>query len=141
MNYDLMVFRKDVAPEKRNDFLKWYKKQIEWLEEYSYNNAENTSPELRSWYLEMKHTFPTMNGSDAPTAEEWDKLEEQGLDSHTTDYAIGRDVIYVAFVWSVAEKAYKVMYELAEKYKVGFFDVSSESGNIFFPENGELKKV
>ena len=141
MSYDLMVFRKDAAPKKRNAFLKWYKKQTEWSEEHSYDNAENTSPELRNWYLEMKHTFPPMNGPDAPTTEEWDKLEEQGLDSYTTDYAIGRDVIYAAFAWSVAEKAYKIMYELAEKYEVGFFDVSSESGNIFFPKNGELKKM
>jgi hypothetical protein len=141
MSYDLMVFRKDAAPKKQIDFLEWYKKQTEWSEGYSYDNPENMSPELRNWYLEMKQTFPPMNGPNAPTTEEWDKLEEQGLDSYATDYAIGRDVIYAAFAWSVAEKAYNATYKLAEKYEVGFFDLSSETGNIFFPENGKLKKM
>ena len=31
------------------------------------------------------------------------------------------------------------MYNLAEKHGVGFFDVSSDNGNIYFPENGKLK--
>ncbi|MDR3046714.1 MAG: hypothetical protein LBU51_03745 [Bacteroidales bacterium] len=141
MSYDLMVFRKEAAPKKRIDFLEWYKKQIEWSEGYSYDDSSNTSPELRNWYIEMKQIFPPMNGPDAPTDKEWDKLEKQGLDSYATDYVISGDFIYAAFAWSVAKEAYKTMYKFAEKYEVGFFDVSSESGNIFFPENGKLKKI
>ena len=136
-----MVFKKDAAPKKRIDFLEWYKKQIEWSEGHSYDNPKNTSLELRSWYLEMKKNFPPMNGPDAPIAEEWDKLEEQGLDSYITDYSIGKEVIYAAFAWSVAEKAYEITCKLAEKYEVGFFDVSSEVGNIFFPDGGKLKMI
>lgn len=136
-----MVFRKEKAPKKRKDFLEWYYKKTEWTENQNYNNAHKASKNLRNWYLEMKQTFPPMNGPDSPSSEEWGKLEEIGLDAYLTDYAIDQDIIYAAFAWSVAEEAYKAVYTLAEKYGVGFFDVSGEAGNIFFPENGKLKKI
>ncbi|MFV0269134.1 MAG: hypothetical protein ACK5HT_18565, partial [Draconibacterium sp.] len=42
---------------------------------------------------------------------------------------------------SVAEKAYKTMIDLAEKFEVGFFDVSSDNGGIYFPDNGKLVPI
>jgi hypothetical protein len=33
------------------------------------------------------------------------------------------------------------MLELAKKHGVGFFDVSSDNGDILFPENGKLKVI
>ena len=33
------------------------------------------------------------------------------------------------------------MIELAEKHSVGFFDVSSDNGNIYFPDSGKLKPI
>jgi hypothetical protein len=141
MSYDLMVFRKDVIPKKRTDFLNWYEKQTVWSKGENYDSLENTYLELQNWYLEMKQIFPPMNGSDAPTNEERDMLEKQGLDSFITDYAISGDIVYAAFSWSVAEKAYKTAYKLAEKYGVGFFDVSGAEGNIFLPKNGKMEKM
>lgn len=50
-----------------------------------------------------------------------------------TDYSLGSSVIYAAFAYSVADEAYTAMRELAIKHKVGFFDVSSNEGDIIFP--------
>lgn len=81
----------------------------------------------------MIKTFPDMNGND---------IEDEDLEgAYESDYCIGKDVIYVAFAWSVAEEAYNKMYELAAKHGVGFFDVSSEEGAILFPENGKLVSI
>lgn len=63
----------------------------------------------------MIKTFPAKNGPYAT----------QDVDDETvTDYCIGKDVVYVTFSWSVAEKAYDVMRINAEKFGVGFFDAS-----------------
>jgi hypothetical protein len=127
-----MVFRKEAVPKTRIDFMKWYQDQTEWTEEHSYDDPANTSAELRNWFMEMIKTFPAMNGPFA---------REDIDNSNVSDYCIGRDIIYVAFTWSVAEQAFKTMIELAEKYSVGFFDVSSDNGNILIPENGKLKAI
>jgi len=132
MSYDLMVFRKEAAPNDKESFLEWYGNQMEWTEDHSYDDPANTSIELKNWFMEMKESFPAMNGPYA---------SEDIDDPKVTDYSIGRDVIYAAFAWSQAENAYKKMIELAEKHRVGFFDVSG-SGNIFIPdENGKLKSL
>lgn len=132
MSYDLMVFRKEAAPKTRTDFMKWYEEQTEWNEEHSYDDPANTSTELRNWYMEMIQTFPAMNGP----------LVSDDVDnSNVSDYSIGKDVIYAGFSWSVVQQAYTTMMRLAEKHSVGFFDVSGDKGDIFFPENGKLKAI
>jgi hypothetical protein len=132
MSYDLMVFRKEAAQKTRTDFMKWYQDQTEWTEEHSYDDPANTSTELRNWFMEMTQTFPAMNG---PFASDDDD------NPNVSDYSIGKDVIYVAFAWSLAEQAYTTMLKLAEKHGVGFFDVSSDNGDILFPDNGKLKAI
>lgn len=59
---------------------------------------------------------------------------DENLESHVADYSIGRDVIYAAFSWSVVEEAYELMRSLAQKHKVGFFDVSANDGDIILPD-------
>ena len=132
MSYDLMVFRKEAAPKTRAEFMKWYEDQTEWTEEHSYDDPANTSPELRNWFMEMIQIFPAMNG---PFASDDDD------NPNVSDYSVGKDVIYVAFAWSLAEQAYNKMLELSEKHGVGFFDVSSDNGDIFIPDNGKLKPI
>ena len=132
MSYDLMVFRQEAAPKTRTNFMKWYQDQTEWTEEHSYDDPANASTELRDWFMEMTQTFPAMNG---PFASDDDDSP------NVSDYSIGKDVIYVAFAWSLAEQAYNKTVELAEKYGVGFFDVSSDNGDILFPYNGKLKPI
>jgi len=127
-----MVFRKEAAPTSKTDFINWYESQTEWSEPHGYDDPANTSPELKNWYMEIIKTFPAINGPYASGDDE----ENHFL----TDYSVGNDVIYIGFNWSVAEKAYNTVLELAEKHGVGFFDVSSDNGDIFIPEvNGKLK--
>jgi hypothetical protein len=59
------------------------------------------------------------------------KDENEG-NEFVTHYSIGRNVIYSAFSWSLAEKAYEKMKSLAEKYNVDFYDASAYEGDILF---------
>ena len=106
MSYDLMVFEKIKAPKTRKEFLAWYETQTEWGEDHDYQTISVSFPALQNWFLEMKDTFPPMNGEYAPDFELLSENED--LDSHVTDYSIGKEVIYAAFSWSVAEEAYEV---------------------------------
>ena len=132
MSYDLMVFEKESAPKNRKDFMDWCSKQTEWSENQNYDDPKASSPKLHSWFVEMIKTFPAMNGPFAN--DDYDN-------NNVSDYSIGNDVIYVAFAWSVAEQAYKTMTELAKKIGVGFWDVSSDNGGIFFPVDGQLVPI
>ena len=48
-------------------------------------------------------------------------------------------VIYAVFSWSVADEAYELMRSLAQKHKVGFFDVSGDDGDIILPDGIMIK--
>jgi hypothetical protein len=135
MSYDLMVFNKEYAPKTRNEFIDWYREQTKWKEAHSYDDPAITSPELRNWFLEMIQTFPAMNGPYANHSDEDDDND------HITGYSISMSCIYTDFRWSVVEEAYDTSLKLAKKYGVGFYDVSSDEGDILFPENGELKSI
>ena len=132
MSYDLMVFEKAKAPAAKKEFMAWYEKQVEWREEHDYNTIRVSSPALQNWFLEMKETFPPINGEYAPASELLDA--DENLERHTVDYCIGQDVIYAAFAWSVADEAYERMKSLAKKHGVGFFDVSADDGDIILPD-------
>lgn len=137
MSYDLMVFEKVKAPKTRKEFLEWYEKQTEWGEDHDYQTIGISSPALQNWFLEMKETFPPMNGEYAPDFEFLAGNED--LDSHVTDYSIDKEIIYAAFSWSTAEEAYNLTRRLAKKHDVGFFDVSENDGDIIFPDGTKLK--
>lgn len=134
MSYDLMVFSAHKAPQSETEFLEWYDEQIEWSENHNYVDPVVTSKELKAWFLEMIETFPALNG---PYAPEDDSVV---FSEYITDYDIGESVIYASFKWAVAEQAYDKMYELAEKHRVGFFDVSG-SGDILFPAETGLESI
>jgi hypothetical protein len=124
VSYDLLVFDAAAAPRDRTRFLAWYEKQCEWQESHGYNNPDIPAPALKKWFREIIDTFPPMNGplaSDDPDAPK------------VTDYSLGRSVIYGGFAWSEAETAYKYVKELAVKHGVGFFDVGSDDGDIWWP--------
>lgn len=67
------------------------------------------------------------------------QYENEDLDSHVTDYSIGKEVIYATFSWSTAEEAYELTRKLAKKYDMGFFDVSENDGDIILPDGTTLK--
>lgn len=97
--------------------MQWYTAQVDWTEEHAYDDPSVTTPALKAWLREMKQTFPDLNG---PYVTDDNEL-------YWADYAIGRQVIYIAFGWSVAGEAYEAVYRLAAKHQVGFFDVSGDT--------------
>lgn len=129
MSYDLMAFETSKAPQERAAFMKWYEQQVQWSEDHAYNDPSVLSEALQRFYSELSEQFPNMNVED----EIFEAMEEAGTDNRLTDYSIGTSVIYAAFAYSVAGEAYTAMRELAIKHKVGFFDVSSNEGDIIFP--------
>jgi hypothetical protein len=135
MSYYLMVFEKTKAPKTKVEFMEWYASQTEWNEEHDYQNPIVTSLLLQNWYMDMKKTFPPMNGPDAPTDEQLENDEE--LEDYLTDYSIGKDIIYAAFAWSQADEAYEFTFKLAQKHGVGFFDVSGD-GDIVLPDGEKI---
>ncbi len=137
MSYDLMVYEKTKAPNTRKKFMEWFEQQTEWSEDHDYQSISVSSPSLQNWFMEMKDTFPPMNGEYAPDMELLS--EDENLENHVTDYCIGREVIYAAFAWSVADEAYELMRRLAQKHDVGFFDVSSDNGDIILPDGSMIK--
>ena len=135
MSYDLMVFNPKIAPQSETKFLEWYDEQVEWSEPHNYVDPIVTTTELHNWFKEIIQEFPALNGPYSPL--DVDDLESEFV----TDYTIVRDVVYASFRWSVAEKAYPAVLELAQKYQVGFYDVSG-SGDILFPNsNGDLDSI
>jgi hypothetical protein len=103
----------------------WFKKQAEWSEEHSYDDPKNTSPALQRWFADIALVFPPMNGPGSC---------HNDIDNpKITDHCIGNNVIYSAFSWSCAEEARITMRALALKHGVGFFDVSADNGEIYFP--------
>lgn len=129
MSFDLMVFDPDAAPRDRAAFMEWYEQQTGWAEDHSYDDPAVAAPALQRWFADMARSFPPMNG---PLA----NPEEFGPE--VTDHCIGRHVIYSAFAWSVADRAYAKMRELAIEHGVGFFHASDDPGEILFPDSGPL---
>lgn len=136
MSYDLMVFEKAKAPKAKKEFMDWYEQQTEWGEDHDYQTIGVSSPALRNWFIEIKDTFPPMNGEYAPSDDEIEANEN--LESRLTDYCIGHDVIYAAFAWSQAEEAYELVRNLAQKHGVGFFDVSGDE-DIVLPDGSKIE--
>jgi hypothetical protein len=123
MSYDLMVFDPKAAPPNRSGFMDWYRQQTKWGEGHRYDNPDISTPELRAWFLDIITRYPMMNG---PYASEEDSPK-------VTDYSVGRYVIYAAFAWSEAKQAHETMFSLAQKHRVGFFDVSTGNGGVWIP--------
>ena len=119
-----MVFDTTVAPRDREGFLAWYESQTEWQESHGYNDPDVPGHALKKWFRDIIETFPPMNG---PLAS--DDVDDPKL----ADYSLGRSVIYIAFAWSLADAAYERVKELAARHGVGFFDVSGEDGDIWWP--------
>ncbi|MCL2823591.1 MAG: hypothetical protein FWD57_06340, partial [Polyangiaceae bacterium] len=62
MSYDLAVFEISKAPTTKEAFMEWYSTQADEEEEHDYYSIAVASPKLRNWFMEMKETFPPMNG-------------------------------------------------------------------------------
>ncbi|MEW5942004.1 MAG: hypothetical protein AB1750_20250, partial [Chloroflexota bacterium] len=132
MSYDLMVFNPLVAPRDRDGFMAWYDRQTLWSENHDYANTEVTTPDLHSWFLDMIVEFPSIDDPEY--------MEEDN--PRLSEYNFGASIIYAAFAWSEAKNARATVFRLAEKHKVGFFDVSAENGQVWLPDaNGEYRCI
>jgi len=128
MSYDLAVFEPEAAPKNRAEFLAWFERQTKWDEPHGYDDPAVSTSTLRSWFMDIIKEFPPMNGPYAGN----DLVDID--DSHLTDYSVGTSLIYAAFAWSLAELAYTTMFRLAEKHRIGFFNVSSDTGEVCLPD-------
>ena len=125
MSYDLMVFDPASAPAAdRGAFMDWFRTQTSWSEEHGYNNPTVAAPNLQTWFFNIIKEFPPINGS--YRSEDYDNPK-------LTDYSVGRSIIYAAFGWSQAQDAYATVFKLAQKHRVGFFDVSADDGEVWLP--------
>ena len=136
MSYDLMVFEIEQAPTSKTDFLSWYQRQTQWSEPHDYQSIDVASPALQHWFMEMKETFPPLNGEHSPSDAQLE--EEWWLEDRLTDFSIGTHVIYIGFPWSTAEEAYETTRMLAKKHHVGLFDVSGPNADVILPDGRVL---
>ncbi|MGW2092957.1 hypothetical protein [Promicromonospora sukumoe] len=128
MSYDILAF--DPAAVADGDFPAWWDAQSQWSEDHSYDDADVTTPDLRSFYDELIQAFPPMNGPDAVTDE--DLRRDPELESRMTDYSIGTSLIYGAFAWSQARTGRAAFTMLAAKHGVAVALVSDD-GSILRP--------
>ena len=87
----------------------------------------------------MSYDLMVFERTKAPTTKKEFMAWYENLELHMVDYSIGYNVIYAAFSWSVADEAYELMRSLAQKHKVGFFDVSGDDGDIILPDGIMIK--
>jgi hypothetical protein len=127
VSYDLMVFDPKAAPRGKDAFLSWYDGQTQWSEGKSYEAPSATTPNLAAWYADMCRDFPNMNDPDTY------EPEHDEDNPRLTGYSIGPSIIYTDFRWSQAETAYATVRKLAVKHRVGFFNVSADDYEVWFP--------
>lgn len=136
MSYDLVVFDPKLAPIERAEFLKWYDAECEWVEQqieplsdlgelFDYD-VDITTQALKDWFFDIIKEFPTANGQFAPY--------EPPDDNTSAEYSFGKGHIYVNFSWAKAEAARECTMRLAEKHRIGFFDVSSDQSGVWLPD-------
>jgi hypothetical protein len=123
-----MVFDPAAVPVDREAFLDWYDSGEFESKLFDPARSQFSDPHLRSWLEDMLKTFPALNGRDS-------RIDLDLDDPHWTDYGINRTNVYACFAWSLAESAYNAVFSLAEKHRLGFFDVSGAEGRVWRPGN------
>lgn len=132
MSFDIMIFIPEAAPKDRDGFMSWFYTQMK-QKESKYGDPEIASSPLKNYFFEAIKTFPPINGPHS--SEDFDN-------KNLTEYLITKNSIYMEFRWSVAEEAYEFSKKLAIKYRVGFFDVSTNKGSILIPDsNGDYRSI
>ncbi len=126
-----MAFEADAAPASHAQFMEWYAQETQWTEGHSYDDPAMSTVKLRAWFVEITQSFPPLNGP----------LSQGGLsedEASATDYSVGKSIIYCAFAWTKAKPAYSLVFELAQKHGVGFFNVSSGNEEVWLPSRDKL---
>jgi hypothetical protein len=122
MSFDLMVFAPEAAPARRPAFLDWYEEQTAWLEDHGGIDPAAAAPALRAFYAGLAAEFPPAPADDPDPAS-------------GTEYIIGRALIYMSFLdWDKIDAAWEAVHRLAARHELGFFDVSSDLGEVWLPD-------
>jgi hypothetical protein len=124
MSYDLMVFDQEAAPSDRSTFLNWFKEQTNWSTDLDYDDPSGTSPALNAWFFDIINSYPALNGP-------FRSQDEDIAGEKIGDYSIGKSFVYATFAWSDVEKTYATVFHLAKKHGLGFYDVSSDKGEVW----------
>ena len=129
-----MVFDPSAAPATYKAFLDWFQSHSTIEEELPpSDDPKSLTPALQAWFAEMIQNFPPLNGPLATGDVD---------DPKVTDYGLGRTYVYACFGYSQAIAAYKKMFKLAEKHRVGFFNVASTEADVWLPGPlGRLRKL
>lgn len=133
MSYDLVVFEPNDHTCDRAMFLEWFKIESERQNEFA-NPFETLDPvrcsrRLRLLVLDLIVAFPAMNGPlkiGNGTADE----------SLLTDYAFSAGFVVCCFAWSQCDRAYHRLFSLAEFHRLGFYDVSGKTGQVWAHDEG-----
>ncbi|WP_198118176.1 hypothetical protein [Massilia rhizosphaerae] len=122
MSFDLMVFAPEAAPARRPAFLDWYEEQTAWLEDHGGIDPAAAAPALQAFYTDLAAEFPPAPADDP----------DPGFG---TEYTIGRALIYMSFLdWDKIDAAWEAVHRLAARHELGFFDVSSDLGEVWLPD-------
>lgn len=135
MSFDLVAFDPHSAPRTKKAFLDWDQRcQDENQHLTPSDDPGSLTPALQAWFTEMIQSFPPLNGplSDIKNVD----------NPTTTDYALDRTRVHACFRWSQAEAAYIHAMTLAEKHRVGMYNISSNEFDAWFPDaSGNLQRI
>lgn len=123
MSYDVMVFDFVVVLCEVVVFIVWFECQVEWNEEYDYDDVLVSVLVLQVWYVDIIIEYLLMNGLFVDDDDDWLQV---------IDYSVGCQVIYVVFVYLVVEYVYGWVQEFVYQYGLGFFDVSGDGVIVYF---------
>lgn len=144
MSFDLMVFDPTQAPRLRGAFFDWFRAGTLILQ-HDYNSPNRLTAPLRGAYDRLRSEFPPRNGPDAvfepaPPAKAAQGGEAlpglSGSASGTVPPAFGAEYsfadafIYLSFLSDAADHAYQGVLRCAYQCEVGFFNASSDWGEI-----------
>ena len=116
MSYDIVIFDPSLAPHDNEEFLSWIKEELQWRDDIDYNDPDNLSPELKSFFDRVRSAYPPMNGPHA--------LDMEEISAETTDYSLGSAFIYCSCAWSISQKAYKYFQSNVRRHGLGFYQIS-----------------
>ena len=128
MSYDLALFDPAVAPKDRAEFLAWFEEQVQWDKGHDFESPGIASPVVHACFLALIEKFPAMNG---PFAKE-DLPDDEGT---LADYFFAPALLYITFAWSKAQEAYETTKQAAEQCRAGFFNVSSNTSDVWLPDS------
>ena len=138
MSYDVAVFDASVAPTERKDFEEWFSMQTDWEQKSVVGDLSRVSPALCAWYKEIQESYPSLGSPGALDS------DASGGEIRAASYSISPHVIYMAFPWTIAFKAFREVLKSASLHGIGVYDVSDVDRygiRIFYPKDCDALQV